>query len=82
MRGKCCPSLHRGIAGRSQNLQWHGSGRVAVAVIATFGHANNPVNGSYFLANGLQLWPSSGTSVALSREESERRMAAEEAEAA
>ncbi len=34
--------------------------------VATFGHANNPVNGSYFLANGLQLWPSSGTSVALS----------------
>jgi len=34
--------------------------------VATFGHANNPVNGNYFLANGLQLAPASGTQVALS----------------
>jgi len=34
--------------------------------VATFGHANNPVNGNYFLSNGLQLWPSSGNSVTLS----------------
>jgi len=34
--------------------------------VATFGHANNPVNGSFFLANSLQLWPSTGRAVALS----------------
>ena len=32
MRGECGPSLHCGIAGRCQNLQWHGSGRVAVGL--------------------------------------------------
>lgn len=34
--------------------------------IATYGNVNNPVNGAHFLANGLQLAPSSGTDVALS----------------
>lgn len=34
--------------------------------VATFGHANNPVNGNFFLSNGLQVAPSSGTQVALS----------------
>ncbi len=34
--------------------------------VATSGHANNPVNGSYFLSNGLQLWPGTGSEVALS----------------
>jgi len=33
--------------------------------IATYGNANNPANGAHFLANGLQLYPSSGTEVAL-----------------
>jgi len=33
--------------------------------LGTFGSANNPVNGAHFLSNGLQLWPSSGNSVAL-----------------
>ena len=34
--------------------------------VATFGNANNPVNGNYFLANGLQLSPATGKQVALS----------------
>lgn len=34
-------------------------------LISTFGNANNPVNGSRFLANGLQLYPGTGASVAL-----------------
>ncbi len=34
-------------------------------LISTFGNANNPVNGSHFLANGLQLSPGTGASVAL-----------------
>jgi filamentous hemagglutinin family protein len=33
--------------------------------IRTFGSANNPVNGPNFLANGLQLYPSTGSSIAL-----------------
>ena len=33
--------------------------------IGTFGNANNPVNGAHFLANGLQLWPATGNTVAL-----------------
>jgi len=34
--------------------------------VATFGNANNPVNGNFFLANGLQFEPATGTQVALS----------------
>ncbi|MEO8751346.1 MAG: Ig-like domain repeat protein [Casimicrobiaceae bacterium] len=34
--------------------------------LATFGNLNNPVNGSHFLANGLQLFPSSGVDVNVS----------------
>lgn len=34
-------------------------------VLSTFGNANNPANGSHFLSNGLQLFPSSGNDVAL-----------------
>ncbi len=34
--------------------------------VATFGHANNPVNGNFFLSNSLQLWPSTGSDVRLS----------------
>ena len=33
--------------------------------LATFGSANNPVNGARFLANSLQVHPSSGNAVAL-----------------
>ena len=33
--------------------------------VATFGNANNPVNGLYFLSNGLALAPSSGDTVSL-----------------
>jgi len=33
--------------------------------IGTSGNANNPVNGPYFLNNGLQLFPSTGTDIAL-----------------
>ena len=35
-------------------------------VLATFGNLNNPVNGSHFLANGLQLFPSTGVDVNVS----------------
>jgi len=31
--------------------------------VATFGNANNPVNGAFFLSNSLQLFPSSGNSL-------------------
>ena len=34
-------------------------------LLSTFGNANNPVNGLHFLANSLQLSPSSGATVAL-----------------
>ena len=33
--------------------------------LGTFGHANNPVSGSHFLSNGLQLSPSTGNLVTL-----------------
>lgn len=33
--------------------------------VSTFGDVRNPVNGSHFLANGVQLYPSSGGTVAL-----------------
>ena len=36
-----------------------------VVGLATFGHANNPVNGSHFLSNGLNIAPSTGSDVAL-----------------
>ena len=34
-------------------------------LVSTFGNANNPVNGSNFLQNGLQIYPSSGNAVTL-----------------
>ena len=45
----------------------NGGGRFLANAIAfaTFGNLNNPVNGSHFLGNGLQLHPSSGDTVAL-----------------
>ena len=33
--------------------------------VHTFGNANNPVNGAYYLQNGLQLYPTSGNTIAL-----------------
>lgn len=33
--------------------------------ISTYGNANNPVNGAHYLANGIQLYPSTGTDMAL-----------------
>lgn len=33
--------------------------------ISTYGNANNPVNGAHYLANGIQLFPSTGTDIAL-----------------
>jgi hypothetical protein len=33
--------------------------------LQTFGNLNNPVNGSHFLANGLQLYPSSGAGMSV-----------------
>lgn len=45
----------------------NGGGRFVGNAIAfaTFGNLNNPVNGTHYLANGLQLYPSAGTTVAL-----------------
>jgi len=45
----------------------NGGGRFLGNAIAfaTFGNLNNPVNGAHYLANGLQLYPSSGNAVAL-----------------
>ena len=45
----------------------HGGGsfRGDTITLSTFGNANNPVNGSHFLSNGLQLRPSTGTDVGL-----------------
>lgn len=45
----------------------HGGGFYlgASIVLSTFGSANNPVNGNRFLANGLNLAPSNGTSLTL-----------------
>ena len=48
------------------NLKGGGAYKGNAMVIATFGSANNPVNGNYYLSNGLQLHPSSGAFVGLS----------------
>lgn len=42
-----------------------GAFRADVAHVSTFGNANNPVHGAYFLANSLQFHPSGGTLVEL-----------------
>ena len=50
------------VAGRvNGGGQFKGDG----VTIRTFGSANNPVNGAYYLQNGLQLYPSSGGTIAL-----------------
>jgi hypothetical protein len=47
------------------NIRGGGAFKGNAIGIHTFGNANNPVNGAYFLQNGLQLYPSSGNTIAL-----------------
>ena len=47
------------------NVKGGGALKGNAVVLATFGSANNPVNGNYYLSNSLQLSPSSGALVAL-----------------
>ena len=47
------------------SIRGGGAYRGNAILLSTFGNANNPVNGSNFLLNGLQLFPSTGGSVAL-----------------
>ena len=47
------------------NIRGGGSFRGNAIGVHTFGNANNPVNGSDFLQNGLQLYPSTGNALAL-----------------
>lgn len=56
-----------GPALRIEAARVSGGGRFVgdAIALATFGNLNNPVNGSHFLANGLQLHPASGDTVAL-----------------
>lgn len=42
-----------------------GTFRGNAVTIRTFGNGNNPVNGAWYLAKGLQVFPSSGNDVAL-----------------
>jgi len=47
------------------NVKGGGALKGNAMTFATFGSANNPVNGGFFLLNGLQLYPSTGGNVAL-----------------
>ena len=47
------------------NVNGGGALKGDAMIFATFGNANNPVNGGFFLLNGLQLYPSTGGAVAL-----------------
>lgn len=47
------------------NVKGGGQYKGNATTIATFGNANNPVNGNAFLSNGLQFYPSTGGAVAL-----------------
>ena len=47
------------------NIRGGGAFRGNAVGVHTFGNANNPVNGAYYLQNGLQLYPSSGNTIAL-----------------
>ncbi len=47
------------------NLKGGGALKGNAMTFATFGSANNPVNGAFFLSNGLQLYPSTGNAVTL-----------------
>ena len=42
-----------------------GAFRGNAIIVRTFGNANNPVNGAFYLSNGLQLFPSTGNNIAL-----------------
>jgi filamentous hemagglutinin family protein len=66
------PLVNNGVLDGGGSLQLfgariNGSGSFKgnAVVVSTFGSANNPVNGAHFLSNGLQLSPSSGSTVAL-----------------
>jgi hypothetical protein len=66
------PIVNAGIVDGGPNLellasQVNGGGAFKGDTIAvrTFGNANNPLNGAFFLQNGLQLYPSSGNEVKL-----------------
>ena len=66
------PLVNNGVLDGGSSLQLFaakvtggGSYKGNAVVVSTFGHANNPVNGAHFLSNGLQLFPSSGSTVAL-----------------
>ena len=45
----------------SARINGGGAFRTNNAHVSTFGNANNPVHGAYYLSNGLQFYPSSGT---------------------
>ena len=47
------------------NIRGGGAFKGNAIGVHTFGNANNPVNGAIFLQNGLQLYPSTGDTVAL-----------------
>ena len=49
----------------SARINGGGAFRSNNAHVSTFGNANNPVHGAYYLSNGLQFYPSSGTLVEL-----------------
>ena len=49
----------------SARINGGGAFRTNNAHVSTFGNANNPVHGAYYLSNGLQFYPSSGTLVEL-----------------
>jgi serine protease len=62
----------KGLVDGGPSLQLRGAGITGGATlkgngvfIGTFGAANNPVNGAYFLQNGLRVFPSTGPDVAL-----------------
>jgi filamentous hemagglutinin family protein len=59
--------LDGGVRTNLYTAQVTGSGlfKGDIVFVATFGNANNPVNGAHFLANGLALAPSNGDSVSL-----------------
>ena len=66
------PVTNAGVLDGGPSLALHGArvtGGGAYKGNATFigvtGHANNPVNGAHYLANGIQLYPSTGGNVDL-----------------
>ncbi len=47
------------------NINGSGAFKGNAITLRTFGSANNPANGAYFLLNGLQLHPGSGNAIAI-----------------